>query len=202
MTSVMTRYPYSNPSISSGWYTLAMHVIGPSYKSHNASDRYPTMHDFVTKMCTFMSQSGALWDMRLVHCGICEIDLFNCSVCFTRWWMKMLYPSSVRGEWNNICHNLHWFSQDWSQGLTPDIHTWILYICIFSCDQAALWMVFVVCPSVCLSRPFHYVPIIISSWNFQELLPMTEVISMQKVKVRGQRSRSQRSKPNLTVSGL
>ena len=56
--------------------------------------------------------------------------------------------------------------------------------------------------SVCLSHLFHHVPIIISSWNFQELLPMTKVTSMQKVKVRGQRSRSQRSTPNLTVSGL
>ena len=81
---------------------------------------------------------------------------------------------------------------------------------IFSCDQAALWMVqsvrLSVCPSVCPSvRPSHlfdYVPINVSSWNFQELLPMTKVTSMQKVKVRGQRSRSQRSRPNLTVSGL
>ena len=40
-----------------------------------------------------------------------------------------------------------------------------------------------------LRRPSHlfdYVPIIVSSWNFQELLPVTEVTSMQKVKVRGQ----------------
>ena len=59
-----------------------------------------------------------------------------------------------------------------------------------------------VCPSVCLSHLFDYVPIILSSWNFQELLPVTKVTSMQKVKVRGQRSRSQRSQPNLTVSGL
>ena len=56
--------------------------------------------------------------------------------------------------------------------------------------------------SVCLSLLLDYVPIIVSSWNFQELLPMTKVRSMQKVKVRGQRSRSQRSQPNLTVSGL
>ena len=72
----------------------------------------------------------------------------------------------------------------------------------FSCDQTALQMVFSVCPSVRLSHLFDYVPIIVSSWNFLELLPMTTVKSMQKVKVRGQRSRSQRSRPNLTVSGL
>ena len=59
-----------------------------------------------------------------------------------------------------------------------------------------------VCPSVRPSHLFHHVPIIVSSWNFQELLPMTKVTSMQKVKVRGKRSRTQRSTPNLTVSGL
>ena len=77
---------------------------------------------------------------------------------------------------------------------------------VFSCDQAALWMVFSVRlsvrPSVCPSHLFDYVPIIVSSWNFQELSPRTRVTSMQKVKVRGQRSRSQRSQPNLAVSGL
>ena len=52
------------------------------------------------------------------------------------------------------------------------------------------------CPSVCLSHLFHYVPIIVSSLNFQELLPLTKVMSMQEVKVRGQRSRSQRSWPH------
>ena len=40
--------------------------------------------------------------------------------------------------------------------------------------------------SVRPSHLFDYVPIIVSSWKFQELLPMTEVTSMQKVKVKGQ----------------
>ena len=57
-------------------------------------------------------------------------------------------------------------------------------------------------PSVRPSHLFHPVPIIVSSWNFQVLLPWTEVMSIQKVKVRGQRSRSQRSTPNIAVSGL
>ena len=59
-----------------------------------------------------------------------------------------------------------------------------------------------VCLSVFPSHLFDYVTIIVSSWNFQELSPRTRVRSMQKVKVRGQRSRSRRSQPNLTVSGL
>ena len=69
---------------------------------------------------------------------------------------------------------------------------------IFSCDQAALWMVFSVRLSVRLSHLFDYVPIIVSSWNFQELSHWTRVRSMQKVKVRGQRSRSQRSRPKFS----
>ena len=36
-----------------------------------------------------------------------------------------------------------------------------------------------VCPSVCPSHLFDFVPIIVSSRNHQELLPMTEVMSMQ-----------------------
>ena len=43
-----------------------------------------------------------------------------------------------------------------------------------------------VCPSVRLSHLFDNVPVIISSWNFQELLQLTDTMSMQKVNVRGQ----------------
>ena len=56
-------------------------------------------------------------------------------------------------------------------------------------------------PSVCPSHLSHYVLFISSSFNFQELLPMPKVFSMQKVKVRGQRLRSQKSKPNSAISG-
>ena len=44
-----------------------------------------------------------------------------------------------------------------------------------------------VCQSVRLSHLFHYVPIILSSRNFLELLPLAEVMSMQKGQ--GQRSK-------------
>ena len=63
---------------------------------------------------------------------------------------------------------------------------------IFSYNQAALRtpisVRLSVRPSVHLSvsHLFHYVPVIVSSCNFQELLPMTEVMSMQRVKVIGQ----------------
>ena len=76
--------------------------------------------------------------------------------------------------------------------------------CIHSWRDIIMWCIVISRPpvrlSVCLWHLFHYVPIIVSSRNFQEFLPMTEVMSMQKVEVRGQRSRSQRSRPNSAVS--
>ena len=48
--------------------------IDPSHKSHNASDKYPTVLHFVTEMRTFLLRNSALRDMCLMHCGICEMD--------------------------------------------------------------------------------------------------------------------------------
>ena len=47
--------------------------------SHNALDTYPTMHHFVTEMCTctFLLQNGTLWDTGLVHCGIFATGLLT-----------------------------------------------------------------------------------------------------------------------------
>ena len=62
----------------------------------------------------------------------------------------------------------------------------ICFNLFFSCDQAALRTLQSVCLSVRLLHLFHHVAVIVSSQNFQELLPLTKVISMQKVKVKGQ----------------
>ena len=40
----------------------------------------------------------------------------------------------------------------------------------------------------------------VSSWNFQVLLPLLTVMFVQIIKVRGQRSRSLRAKPHLSIS--
>ena len=91
----------------------------------------------------------------------------------------------------------------WSQLKTIfQIEMYCIQCFLAATKQLYKWYFPSVCLSVRLSHFFDYVPIFVSSWNFQELLPMTKVRSMQKVKVRGQRSRSQRSQPNLTVSGL
>ena len=43
------------------------------HKSHNAPVPYPTMHYFVSDMCTcftFLLQNDAMHDICLMHCGI------------------------------------------------------------------------------------------------------------------------------------
>ena len=48
------------------------------HKSHNAPLPYPTMHYFITEMCTcvhILLQNCELWDMGEVHCGICEMGI-------------------------------------------------------------------------------------------------------------------------------
>ena len=101
-------------------------------------------------------------------------------------WMAMKWHTQLLGAWRGSLLFL---------AATKQLYKWYFPSVRLSVRPS-------VCPSVCLSHLFDYVPIIVSSRNFQELLPMTNVRSMQKVKVRGQRSRSQRSQPNLTVSGL
>ena len=83
---------------------------------------------------------------------------------------------------------------EWYFRLSVCLSAVCLSVCLLSICLSAVYL------SVRPSHLFYYVPIIVSSWNFMELLPMTRVRSMQKIKVRGQRSRSQRSQPNLTVS--
>ena len=48
--------------------------IDTSHIAHKALDKYPTIHHFVTEMCTHVHISATKWRivvMGLVHCGIC-----------------------------------------------------------------------------------------------------------------------------------
>ena len=47
-----------------------------------------------------------------------------------------------------------------------------------------VFLYFLMMTSIHLSRLFHYAPIIIASWNFQELSPFTDMMSIQKVTVK------------------
>ena len=58
--------------------------IDLSHKPHSASDKYPTIHNFVAEMCTHVHIFYKLvycraWDMGLVNCGICATSLLSCS---------------------------------------------------------------------------------------------------------------------------
>ena len=95
----------------------------------------------------------------------------------------------------HICSTMgRWVKLTISQARSQGMRSLGCLLDIFSSDQAALRTLLSVLPSVRLWHLFHNVPLIISSWNYRMLLPLTKVISMQKVKVGGQRSRSQRSK--------
>ena len=61
---IKTMMGFSLQCIECCSFCLAIYPIDPSHKkSHNASDKLPTMHHFVTEMCTFLLQNGAFWNM-------------------------------------------------------------------------------------------------------------------------------------------
>ena len=66
------RRPFSASFYSTGDRMYRI-LWDQSHKSHNALDKYPTMHHFVTEMCTHVHISVinvALWDICLMYCGI------------------------------------------------------------------------------------------------------------------------------------
>ena len=65
--------------------------------------------------------------------------------------------------------------------------TWIYttkHVLLAATKQLYEWYFLSVCPSVRLLHLFDYVPIIASSCNFQEFLPMNKERSMQKINVK------------------
>ena len=66
------------------WWTLWYHRTGWGkrdllYKSYNAPVSYPTMHHFVTEMCTYLLQNGTLWDTcTLVKCIVGFVKQVYC----------------------------------------------------------------------------------------------------------------------------
>ena len=58
-------------------------AIDPSHKSHNASDKYPTMHHFATEMCTFQLQNGASWDIYDALWDLWDRSIENVVCCMS-----------------------------------------------------------------------------------------------------------------------
>ena len=89
------------------------------------------------------------------------------------------------------------------------VHAWAWPMRYFNCDQAALQMVFSVRLSVCLSVRLSLCQSVTPFWlcsYHRIIMKFSGVIINNQSKVHakgeGQRWRSQRSQPNLTVSGL
>ena len=71
------------------------------HKSHNPPVPYPTMHHSVQKYrhVPISVLNGALWDMELMHCGICEIVLFDDTATVLLWHVQHLWRSNEQ-KWN------------------------------------------------------------------------------------------------------
>ena len=129
--------------------------IDPDHKSHNVSDRYPTMHHLVTEMCTYVHISvtkwcivgygtGALWnlcDRSIRHIfrafqlwGICHESLryILCSLMSKKtlefYQLKMIFNCYFR-LYIRICNNLLCKSKD--QG-SP-------FLKIITCPTPRIW---------------------------------------------------------------
>ena len=92
--------------------------------------------------------------------------------------------------WHNYFHSLLFVcgeSTSNSVHITHDRKVYSIFH-IFSCDQAAIKTLLSirpsVCPSVRLLHLFDNVSVIVSFSNFQELSTLTDVMSMQKIKVK------------------
>ena len=157
----------------------------------------------------FETPSCSLWR----HCndGFCTPRVSNAEKVSMSWrsLVSSLFPIVVEvdaGGWSSMWYRIQ--SSHWGYDLiflaaTKQLYEWyFLSVCpsvrLSVCPSVCPSVRLSVCPSVRLSHLFDYVPIIVSSWNFQELSHWTRVRSMQKVKVRGQRSRSQRSRPKFS----
>ena len=72
--------------------------IDPSHKSHYALDIYPTMHHFVTEMCT---QVHIAVTTEMMHCGIWDwcimgfVNLVYSDMSFFAKWVNYDTPNTL-----------------------------------------------------------------------------------------------------------
>ena len=98
----------------------------------------------------------------------------------------------------HLRHNRNTNSDGWMVLSTCDLHlyqeiscAWLVqnFLSLAAVKQFYEWFSPSVCPSVRSSHLFQYVLVIVSLWNFQ-LLTLIEVMSLQKVKVKGHRGKT------------
>ena len=91
--------------------------------SHNAPFYNRNVHK-----CTFLLQNGALWDMWLVHCGICATGLFKCTIFHHT--LQLLNTLQV-----TVCH--HFSNKPLDQWMWPIRQIWIKICKYFFQEKAA-----------------------------------------------------------------
>ena len=122
--------------------------IDPSHKTHNALDKYLTMHHFITEMCIYMHISAFL--LKMVHCGagaswdLCNISIPRC--CHTNMdpyphyknkmisWQSYLYDrntytwkDSIYIEMSLVYWRLCLYAQLWPNNLAIIEGLWYLH---------------------------------------------------------------------------
>ena len=143
--------------------------------------------------CTWLAYTlckGLIWNYKKwtqpwLSFGILQALRWSWECIRYYWWYTLMKNKLYLGLKKN------------GQHFADNIFKWIFLLKKILSVFLTVCLVFLAVPVT----PFHYVPIMVSSRNFQEWLPMIEVMYMQKFKVRGQMSRLQRSKPKLAVSG-
>ena len=79
MAAILSRPQCVNPIITGSYLHICIHGTFYSNRPMASISQYtsPISQNapFVTEMCTFLLQNGALWDICLIHCGISSIGL-------------------------------------------------------------------------------------------------------------------------------
>ena len=138
----------------------------------------------------FIGSNTALWQTNGLVCPTMPAHITD-KITFDAL-MLLVEKHQLPHCWSIVVHQVMFV---WKLWMFWSYKILMCNVYIFSCDQAALRTLQSVRPSVrpsvCLSvrllHLFHHVPLIVSSRNFQELLPLTKVMSMQKVKGQGHR---------------
>ena len=90
---MLLKYPYLIDNACLEWNKSHL-ALDPSHKVHNASDKYLTMRNFVTEMCTHVHISVTKWcngGTEPVHSGI----IHCCRGPGGAWWLVSWPVSSV-----------------------------------------------------------------------------------------------------------
>ena len=138
--------------------------------------------DVIFQMCNNILQQKIILRCRKQFCmlGALAQGLFG----YVAWeWWEFRWSC----KWNWYSSRLNTSILVW-QTCTIALSGWVLYRQLELTKLTGQdWCAFVHTKrwlSVCLWHLFHNVPVFVSSWNFHGWLPLTEVMSTEKVKVR------------------